>query len=150
MTEHPSFGSILKWDPIGGTTYVAIGQLTDFDGPGITNSSIDVTDHDDASGDKYRHFLPGIPDPGEVALGLHWDPTIAAHAQGVGTGLLGDFAGSGCSLAAFELTLNMCSGTAIWTFDGFLTNFAPTYPLEGVIDAEATIKVSGKPTLSVT
>lgn len=36
------------------------------------------------------------------------------------------------------------SGTSVWTFDGFMTGFEPSAPLEDRMTASATIKVTGK------
>ena len=81
---------------------------------------------------------------------LGFDPNEADHAQGVGTGLLGDFGQTGCTLAAWQLVLNVCGGTAIWTFDGYVNSWSGTYALEGELLADLGVKISGKPTLSVT
>ena len=151
MTHHPSFGSILAWDPAGGTSYTAIGQVQDISGPSISRGSTDVTDHDSkvaASG--YAEFLPEVPDGGEVGFAIGLDPQNTAHIGGTGTGMLGDFETDGCDLAAFQLTLNVCGGTAIWTWDGFLTGFNPTAAVRGQQMADISIKVSGKPALAVT
>ncbi len=102
MTHHPSYGTILSWDPSGGTSYSAIGQIMDLGGPNITRGDIDVTDQDDAASGFFRQFLPGIPDPGDFTWQLGLDPNNANHAQGVGTGLLGDFEQDGCTLATWQ------------------------------------------------
>jgi len=148
MTHHPSFGSELKWDPAGGTGYSAIGQVHDIKGPNISRGTIDTTDQDDASGDGYRTFLPGIPDGGDITFTIGFDPNNTAHTQGAGTGLIGDFVNDGCTPATFQHTLKLCGGTAIWTFPGFLTGFSPSSPLEGEQTADVSVKIAGKPTLS--
>jgi len=114
----------------------------------MSRSDIDVTDQDSTLG--YREFLPGLVDGGNYTFNVWFDPNDTTHTQGVGTGLLGDFEGDGCTLAAFEVDLNMCSGTAIWTFDAYLNSFSPTQNLEGSLEAEFSVKISGKPTLTVT
>lgn len=148
MTHHPSFGSAMKWDPIGGTVYVPVGQVKDITGPAMTRGDVDVSDHDSATG--YREFLPGLTDGGVVTFIIGFDPQNTAHIQGVGTGLLGDFEGSGCTLAAWEYTLAVCAGTAVWTFDGYVNGFTQNAPVEGELTADLSVKISGKPTLEVT
>lgn len=150
MTHHPSFGSLLAWDPAGGTAYSNVGQVHDITFPDISRGDIDVTDQDDEASNKYRAFLPGIPDGGNITFDIGFDPTDADHAQASGTGLLGDFERSGCTLPAWQLTLKMCSGTAIWTTDGYVNSFNAQAPLEGEQLASVSVKVSGKPTLTVT
>ena len=148
MTHHPSFGSALKWDPVGGTVYVALGQVRDVSGPSLTRGDIDVTDQDSTSG--YREFLPGLTDGGAVAFDIGFDPENVNHVQGVGTGLLGDFEQDGCTLAAWQWTLSTCAGTAIWTWDGYVNSFTQTTPVEGQHTAAIGVKISGKPTLDIT
>ena len=148
MTHHPSFGTILSWDPIGGTVYVPIAQVRDQGGPNLTRSDIDVSDQDSTLG--YREFLPGLTDPGNYTFNLWFDPNDTGHTQGVGTGLLGDFERDGCLLAAWEVDLNVCAGTAIWTFDGYVNSWSGVYNLEGSLEADLGVKISGKPTLAVT
>lgn len=148
MTHHPAFGSALKWDPAGGTVYVAIGQVKDISGPGITRGDVDVTDHD--SSDGFREYLPGLVDGGVYTFTVGWDSQNTAHLQGAGTGLIGDFDGGGCTLSAWQHTLTQCAGTAVWTFVGYVNGFTMNNPVEGEVTADLSVKISGKPTMTVT
>ena len=152
MTHSPSFGSQLKWDPAGGTAYSPVGQVRDMGFPDLSRGDIDVTDHDDGitGGTPYRQFLPGIADGGNLTFAIGFDPSDADHGTAVGTGLLGSFEQDGCTLPAWELTLHVCTGTAIWTFDGYPNSFSGAIPLEGELTADVGVKVSGKPTLTIT
>ena len=147
MTHHPSFGSVLQWDPAGGTAWSAVGQVKDASGPSISRGTVDVSTQDSTSG--YREFLPGLADGGDVSFALGWDPTDADHQQGAGTGLIGNFVNDGCTMAAWKWTVNTCSGTYYWTFDGFLTGFSPSVPMEGELTADVSVKVSGVPTFNI-
>jgi hypothetical protein len=147
MSHHPSFGSALLWDPAGGTVYVAIGQVKDIAGPTIARGDIDVTDHDSSLG--YREFLPGLVDGGNYTFTIGWDSQNTAHLQGVGTGLLGDLEQDGCTLSTFEHTLTQCAGTAVLTFAGYVNAFAMNNPVEGEVTADVGVKISGKPTMTI-
>lgn len=148
MTHHPSFGSSLQWDPAGGTTYVAIGQVKDIVGPSLARGDIDVTDHDSSLG--YREFLPGLVDGGVYTFTIGWDSQNTAHLQGVGTGLMGDLEQSGCTLSAFEHTFNQCAGTAVVTFAGYVNGMTFNNAVEGEVTADVSVKVSGKATMEIT
>lgn len=147
MTHHPSFGSALKWDPAGGAAYVALGQVKDIAGPALVRGDVDVSDHDSTLG--YREFLPGLVDGGAITFILGFDPNNSAHDQSA-TGLLGNMELDGCTLATFEYTLSTCTGTAVWTFAGYVNAFTSNAPVEGELTANVGIKVSSKPTLTVT
>lgn len=144
MAHSPSFGSTLSWDNSGGSSYTAIGQVKDIGGPSISRGTIDVSDHDSADG--YREFLGGLADGGELTFTIGFDNTNAEHTTNLPANLEDDTT----TPAAWELDLTMASGTAVWTFDGFLTGFAPGTPVEGEQTIEVTVKVTGKPTLAVT
>lgn len=148
MVHHPSFGATLGVDLAGGTSYTTIPQVMDITGPGISRGSVDVTAHD--SPDGYREFVPGLADGGEVGFELGWDPGTVTHTQVSGSGILSDFEADGCTLAAWELDLHVCSGTVIWTFDGFLTGAEGAVPIEGQLTQSITIKISGKPVVTAT
>jgi len=145
--HHPSFGTLLKWDPAGGTAYVAIGQVKDISGPDISRGDIDVTDHDSTLG--WREFLPGLPDGGSLSFTIGFDPGNAAHGTAAGTGLIGDFDRDGCTMPAFEMTLNLCTGTGVWTFDGYPNSMSFAASIEGENTADLSIKITGKPLLTI-
>lgn len=143
MAHHPSFGAALAWDPAGGVAYVALGQVKDISGPGISRGTIDTTDHD--STDGWREFLGGLVDGGEVTFTIGLDRGNAQHAA-LWTSLSSDT----CTPPTWQLTLNVCSGTAVWTWAGFLTNFTGGAPVEGENTVDVTVKVTGKATLAMT
>jgi len=148
VTHHPSFGTALKWDPNGGTVYVAIGQVKDISGPALARGDVDVTDHDSTLG--YREFLPGLTDGGAMTFTIGFDSQNTAHLQGVGTGLLGDFEQDGCTLSTMEMTNVDCAGTLVWTSAVYVNAFTFNAPVEGELTADIGLKISGKPTLAIT
>ena len=147
MSKHPSFGTELAVDYAGGTVFVAIAQAMDFSGPALVRGDTETTDHDSASG--YNEYVPSTVEPGAITVAINWDPNDTGHVQGVGTGFIGDFEQNGCTLAAWRLTPPVCSGTAVWTFNGYANGFTLNAPLKGVLTADLSIKISGKPTLTI-
>lgn len=149
MTRHPSFDATLGWDHLGGTAYDSIGQVKDIGGPNISRDTIEVTDRD--LPDNYKIFWGGYADGGELTFQLNWDPKNNVHIDTAGTGLLADFEDQdNCTLAKFRLRLDLCGGTADWEFSGVMTQFNTSSPEQGANTADCTVKVSGKPALTVT
>lgn len=148
MTHNPAFGTLMKWDPAGGTTYVAIGQVKDISGPNLARGDIDVTTHDSTSG--YREYLPGLADGGDVSFAISLDPDNTAHVGAAGTGLVTDFTRDGCTMPAWQVTLKSCGSTAIWTFDGYLNGMSFSSPLEDEQLADVSVKITGVPALAIT
>jgi len=140
MAHHPSHGAELDWDSAGGSTYVAIGQVKDISGPGTVRGTIEVTDHDSSG---WREFVAGLRDGGDVTFTVGYDNANTQHAALL-TSMGSDV------VPTWELTLNMTSGTAIWTFAGQVTAFNASTPVEGENTIDITIKVSGAATLTVT
>lgn len=146
MTHSPAFGSVLSFDQLGGTVYVAIGQVKDIVMPSIARGDIDVTDHDSTSG--YREFLPGLTDPGALTFVIGFDPTNTLHQQGT-AGILGDFDKTGCVLPTWELVLPVCApGTAVWVAAGYMNAYTMNAPVEGEITIDIGVKISGRPVLT--
>jgi len=139
MTDHPGFGATLEVDWTGGTSYSAIAQVRDFDGPGPTRDSIDVANQD--STDAWRGFLPGLTDAGEATFDLLLDPTGGGHTA------LFTPTGS-CVMPAWRLTSKVCNGCGIWLFNGFVTNVALHVAFEDALKADVTVKISGTMTFT--
>ena len=142
MVHHPSFGAALAWDVAGGTSYTAIGQVKDIGGLSLTRDSTEVSDHDSADG--WKEFLGGMTDGGAISFTVGYDNANAQHAA-----LVTSMTTSTCTMPAWQLTLNVCSGTAIWTCDAFVTGMNFSAPVVGENTIDITIKVTAKPTLTV-
>ena len=117
----------------------SIAGLTSINGVSLTAETLDTTTLTSNGG--YREFTGGFKDGGEVTVSGYFEP--------------GDADGQVAVYNAFE------SGDAIpfsiiypqgapWGFNGVVTGFSTSAELEGLIAFEATIKVSGKPSLNVT
>jgi len=122
-------------------TYTDVAEITDISGPSVTADEIDVSSHD--SPDTYREFVQGMKDGGEVTFEGHF---IYDHATLEDAGdILGYLDGGG--VESWKIVFPD-TGSTEWAFDGFVTAFETTGNFEDKATFSATIKVSGKPTLT--
>jgi hypothetical protein len=115
-----------------------IAQVVSIQPPEMEADDVEIEELDPVDG--YKRFLQGLKDGGEVAVTLNFDPNNQGH-----TNLLADF-DSGTT-RNYKIVLPNNAGE--WTIPGYVKGFKPSEIKAGeVIQAEVTIKVSGKPTLS--
>lgn len=115
-----------------GTTTIA--NLTSIDGVSVSADTIETTALDTVGG--YRTFVTSLKDAGEISISGHFDYT--SHNT-----LLTDFEGG----TVTTYTIAFPDGTT-WGFSAVVTAFGTSAELEDLIGFEATLKVSGKPTLT--
>lgn len=132
-------GTILE---MGADTAIKkVAGLTEIGGLELSADTIDVTTLDSDGG--YREFIGGFKDGGEVPVGGYFDPTV-----GQGQKELYDAFESG-AVQDFNIKFPP-SLKASWKFKGVVTGFKTNTSLEDPVGFEATIKVSGKPSLVTT
>lgn len=132
-----ALGTKLK---IGSDSPVAVASLTSISGLALSADTIDVTTFDSADG--YREFIGGFKDGGEVSIEGFFDPTT-----GKGQKELYDLFESG-EPEDFIIEFPADLG-ASWQFEGIVTAIETGADLEDPLSFSATIKVTGKPTLTV-
>lgn len=115
--------------------FTAIGSVTNVGGPGLARDTYDVTAHD--SPNRWREFIGGLKDGGEVSLDINYDPvdhdTLVAD--------LDDSAARNYELA-FPTTPE-----TLWGLSLILTGFEPNAPHDDKLAATITFKVTGQPVL---
>jgi len=132
-----AFGTLLK---VGTSpSQKTIGELTSIKGLSLEADTIDVTTM--GSTDGYREYIGGLKDAGEVEVEGFAKFTDAGQAE-----LLTLF-NSG-AVTDFEITFPTTTNTK-WAFKGIVTGLEWEAGLEDAISFNATIKVSGEPTLTV-
>lgn len=142
MAGKDAFGTQFLRDTTGAGVFAVIASVTDISGPSRSRESIEVTAHD--SPDKYREFIKGLKDGGEVEITLNYDPGTATHAA-----LDADFEED--DLRDYQVII--LPGDAdehTWEFSALITDLGDEYPTEGQMERTATFKISGKPTLTAT
>lgn len=115
----------------------AIAGLTSINGVSLSAETLDATTLTSYGG--YREFIGGFKDGGEVSISGYFEPDdtdgqVAAYNEFEN----GD---------AIPFVILYPQG-ASWGFNGVVTGFNTSADLEDLIGFEATIKVSGKPTLN--
>lgn len=118
------------------SVFTTIAQLRDMTGPTISRSTSDVTNKD--STDRWREFITGLVDAGEVTFNIVFNPDATTHAT-----LIADLVSQ--TAQAWKI-LTDTDDTA--TFSGFVTGFTLTAPLDGEHSADLTIKITGAVTFS--
>lgn len=123
---------------IGANSVVGVKSISGIE---LTADTIDTTTLDSDGG--YKEFIGGFKDAGEVTISGNFEPS--------------DITGQNAMYAAFESgntiafqILFPASLGASWSFNGVVTGFSTSAELEDLVSFEATIKVSGKPTLGLT
>jgi hypothetical protein len=117
-------------------TYTTVGNVFTGEGPGEAAEMLDFTDH--SSPDGYREFKAGLNDGGEVSGELHFDMDNATHDES--TGLIAELQGR--TEKSWRLTF---PDNSTVTFTGIMSQFNPSWPVDGKQTAAFTLKVSGKP-----
>ncbi|MFG3493005.1 phage tail tube protein [Streptomyces sp. NPDC047972] len=142
MAGKDAFGTQFKRDTTGSGSFATIANVTDISGPSRSREAIEVTAHD--SPNKYREFIKGLKDGGEVEITLNYDPTATTHMA-----LDGDFEED--DLRDYQVVI--LPGTDdehTWEFAGLITDMGDEYPTEDKMERSVTFKISGKPTLTAT
>lgn len=119
----------------------SIAELTEIGGVDMSADTIESTTLDNADG--YRTFIQGLKDAGEVGLSGYFNPNDTNGQKAVY-----DLFNSGV-LTAFSIIFPAIMG-AEWDFNGIVTGFKTGANNEDGIPFEATIKISGKPSLGLT
>ena len=137
MPGKDAFGTQLKRDSNGAGAFVAIANVGDIEGLGRAREAIEVTTHD--SPDKYREFVKGLKDGGEVTLTINFDPGETSHQA-----LDADFEED--ELRAYQIVaLPGEPDEMTCEFNALITDLSDSYPVEDKMEREVTIKISGKP-----
>lgn len=144
MAGKDAFGTLLKrGDGVTPTeAFTTVANVSDLSGPERSRETIDVTAHD--SPNKYREFLAGLKDGGEVTATVNFDPSETTH-----TALDTDFE-SGDTINWQIVLLDSTPDEHTWAIPGFISGLSDAYPIDDKMEREVTIKVSGKPTLTAT
>lgn len=116
-----------------------IAELTSIAGLDISQETIDTTNLSSAGG--YREFIAGFKDGGEVSLSGNFNGADTNGQMALYTALT--------SSTVDSYTINYPAGGS-WTFSGVVTGFSTGAELEDLVTFEATIKVSGAPSLGIT
>jgi len=111
---------------------VAIAEIRNITGPGMTRDFIDVSNLDSIGG--YREFIAGFRDGGELTFSMNF--TIGGYDD-----LLLDYESE--SVQSYELILPD-SGTTTFSFSGFVTNLPLNITPDDAVTVDVTIKISGQ------
>ncbi|PWG08780.1 hypothetical protein DF268_36025 [Streptomyces sp. V2] len=132
-----AFGTQLKRDATGAGGFQLIANVGDIDGPGRSREAIEVTAHN--SPDRYREFVKGLKDGGEVSATINFDPGDLSHQA-----LDDDF--EEIDLRSYQIVVLPGEDDELAvTFRALITDLSDTYPVEDKMEREVTFKISGKP-----
>ena len=115
-------------------TYTDIGEVISISGPSLSRDVVDATHM--GSTEKWREFIAGLKDGGEVTIECNFDPDGTDV-----TNWLSDI--NTDSERTYQITF---PDTTEWLFEGIMTALEVSDPLDDKMTATATYKVTGKPT----
>ncbi|WP_433406882.1 phage tail tube protein [Streptomyces sp. CA-146814] len=142
MAGKDAFGTQLLRDTNGAGSFAVIANVSDLNGPSRAREAIEVTAHD--SPNRYREFIKGLKDGGEVEATINFDPGNTSHQA-----LDADFEED--DLRDYQLII--LPGEAdehTWTFSALITAIGDAYPTDNKIERTVTFKISGMPVLTAT
>lgn len=115
----------------GTITYTTIPEVKSFSGPGGSASVIDVTDLSSLAKEKRM----GLADEGQLQLTINYIPDNAVHMA-----LRADRAAR--TKTPFKMVFTDV-GDTVWTFEAFVTGFSVSGSVDGVVEAQVTLEITG-------
>lgn len=139
MAKSRSVGTKLKIAAgSNGSTMTEVGSLKSISGIDASMDTVDVTDLGNTDG--YREFVGGFKDGGEVGVSGYFDGENSGQVA-----IMDAF--EAAVVKNFEIDFPAGIGKK-WTFSGLVTKISTAASVDDAVSFEASIKVSGKPTLA--
>lgn len=140
MTEYAGYRATIEVQL--GATWTPIAQVRDIAGPGLASEQIEVSHRDS----RYRRYVAGMLDGGEVTFQIVFDPNHASHDPTLADSMFA-YAVSG-EKADFRIKFPgvdgvVTDGFTTAAFEAFVSNFEIASALEDGLLADLTLKISG-------
>lgn len=127
-----SQGMLLKiGNGLSSETFTTIPEIKTFSGPGGSATVIDVSDLSSAAREKRI----GLNDEGQLSFTINYIPTNTQHA------LLRTQRASR-DLTSFQLVFTD-TGNTTWDFEAYVNGFSVSGAVDGVVEAQVTLEISG-------
>lgn len=120
-------------DGTAGGTFTFVAEPKSISGPGLSRDTVDVTHMN--SPDRWREFIAGLRDAGEVTVECSFDPDGTDV-----TNWLADF--SSDTPGYYKIVF---PDATEWGFPALITSFETSDPNDGEMTASVTYKITGKP-----
>lgn len=134
------YGSTVEWGT-DGTVYTEIAEVKGIAVPETTVEYQDVTSLSSAGG--FREFIPGLKDPGEIAIPAGYTSDMYALAKGYQTnGTLIYFR------TTFPLETGQTTTGDVFTFTGYVSPMLETNAVGEPIAMMLNVRVSGSVTFT--
>jgi hypothetical protein len=131
MAANDGFGVVLQKNI--SSTWTTIAQLQDVTGPSRSKSVYQSTTKGSAS--RTHEYESGLRDSGEVTIAILYDPSLATHLA-----LLADYNAD----TNADYRVAYADGSSYGdTFKAIVTNFVPNGPMDGLLSADVTLKITG-------
>jgi len=119
------------------TVFTTIAELRDITPPPLTRNPIETTSHNEAE----ESFVVGIRRKGEFTFSIGYVGSLATHNEA--TGLTKAWLDG--SRDIYKITF---PDNTIWLFSGYVTNIAPSAPVDDGLTADVTIRPTGIMTIT--
>ncbi len=127
-------GADFKRDAGGSpSVFSTVGEVLDISGPSLSRDVVETTHM--GSTEKWREFIGGLKDGGEVSFEINFDPTDSAISN-----LLTDLNTDTTN----DYQVEWPDGSQ-WTFSAFLRTFDIQAPMDDRMTANCSFKLNGKP-----
>ena len=123
-----------------GTT---VGNIISIGGPDQSRDPIDISTM--GSTDKWREFIPGMADAGELTFECNFDGTTVSSM--LNTQLDATYTRTTATTNNVVVTFSD-TDTATFTCDGFITALGHAIPFDDKVTQSVTIKLDGSPTFA--
>jgi hypothetical protein len=136
------FGMQFHYRKKDGGDYTALGEITDITPPAISRDLIETTNHSS----NVKSYLGGLVDYGEVSVTVNYDPdgTDDVGLRSLATGGTYDSGGVSENPANYDFKVTYSdAGNTVESFNGIVTGFETSSPIDAQLTATITIKVSG-------
>ena len=138
MAEYPGYLTTL--DVYLSSVWTTVAQIVDLGGPAVEADQIEVSHR----GSRWRRYVAGMVDGGEVDFDIIFDPDHASHDPTI-TGSMYDLVETG-EVNSFRITFpGAGSNITTATFDAFVSSFEVDSPMEDGIKANISLKITGAP-----
>ena len=140
--EHGQGAKLLYGTVTNPTSWTAIGNIMSITGPSQTRDPIDISTMESTS--KFREFLPGMLDAGEVTMDINYDGSASGEANAL-NGTAGIFTASAYTFGVSfgDGTNTVVTNNSYWYSGGFMTALGHAIPFDDKITQPITIKFTG-------